>query len=306
MASMRFLVTGASGFIGAQVVRSLLSRQHEVVAISSQAHENVGNGLQWIQADLLCSSDIFRAVDKAAAEGLVHCAWDTTPGAYWTTPANLAWTAASLNLMNAFQKRGGQRLVVVGTSAEYCWQTTESLTESHSRLAPNSLYGICKNNLREILAAWASTQPLSWAWGRVFCPFGPEEKPARLIPKLIKRLMTEEQLTFDSGHLIRDFLSVADLGDALAALAKSSLEGPVNIASGRDMTIRELVSLIASNLGHTNKVQFDVLPDPTSEPPRIVADITRLREELGWQPQASLEQRIAETCQWWQTRIEAS
>ncbi len=304
---MRFLVTGASGFIGGQVVRSLLSRKHDVAAISSHAQESQGNGTRWIQADLLCSADVSRAVDEAAAEGLVHCAWDTAPGSYWTTSANLTWTAASLHLFDAFQKRGGQRLVVTGTSAEYSWQRSESLIEIQSLLAPNSLYGICKNNLREILASWANIQHLSWAWGRVFCPFGPEEKPARLIPKLIKRLMAEEQLPFDSGRLIRDFISVTDLGDAFAALAESSIEGPVNVASGRDMSIRELVTLIANCLGQINKVQFDVLPDSTSEPPRIVADVARLRDELGWQPQVSLEQRIAETCQWWQTRmVEAS
>jgi nucleoside-diphosphate-sugar epimerase len=300
---MRFLVTGATGFIGAQVVKALLKRNHQVVAISSQPQAVSEAGVEWIQADLLSSSAVAYAVEAAAAEGLIHCAWDTTPGTYWTTTANLTWTAASLNLVSAFQRCGGKRLVVMGTSAEYSWDTAESLTETGSRILPQALYGVCKNSLREIVEKWAPAQGVSWAWGRVFCPFGPEEKAARLIPKIIKRLLTEDQLKFDSGCLIRDFLSVVDLGDACAALAESSLEGPVNVASGRDMSIRALVTQIATELGHLDKVKFDLLPDPTSEPLRIVGDITRLRDELGWHPSASLEVRLAETCRWWQARL---
>lgn len=300
---MRFLVTGASGFIGTQVVQGLLKRNHQVVAISSQPQPVLAGGIQWIQADLLNANSVDYAVETAAAEGFIHCAWDTTPGTYWTTTANLTWTAASLNLINAFQHFGGRRLVVLGTSAEYSWNTVESLRETGSCIAPQTLYGICKNSLREIIQCWAPARGLSWAWARVFCPFGPEEKPARLIPKIIKRLVTENELKFDSGRLVRDFMSVVDLGDACAALAESALEGPINIASGQDTSIRGLVTQIATELGYVHKLKFDLLPDPTSEPFRIVADVARLRDELRWWPAASFDSRLAETCRWWQAHL---
>ncbi len=214
--------------------------------------------------------------------------------------------AASLHLLDAFQRAGGKRCVLAGTSAEYSWNTAESLNESTSLIAPTTLYGTCKNALREIVDKWARTTDVSWSWGRVFCPFGPEEKTERLVPRLITRLLAGESLPFDSGSLVRDFLSVTDLGDAFAALAESAVEGPINLASGRDCSIRDLVTMIASELGRLDQVQFDVLPNPTAEPARIVADIGRLENELSWQPVKTLEQRLAETCAWWQAELSES
>jgi nucleoside-diphosphate-sugar epimerase len=302
---MRFLVTGATGFIGAHVVQSLLDRYHEVVAISKSncLTGQKNDRLSFIQADLLDSTDVQRAVRESRSDVLVHCAWDTTPGLYWTSLENLAWTAASLNLFRAFRSSRGKRIVVVGTSAEYCWRDCGNLVENHTPLNPTSLYGTCKNSLRQILESWATTENFSWAWGRVFCPFGPAEKPVRLIPKLIRRLMTEEKVEFDSGKLIRDFLHVADVGDAFAALAESTLTGPVNVASGMDLSIRELVIKLASHLGMQEKLQFNKRCDPTGEPPRIVADIAKLREEIGWRPKLNLDERLAETADWWRSKI---
>jgi nucleoside-diphosphate-sugar epimerase len=305
---MRFLVTGASGFIGKNVVAALRKRQHEVVAVStSSAPGIVEHGLEWVQADLLqpggCEALIDNANVSGQLHGLVHCAWDTTPGKYWSSTNNLKWVAASLHLLDAFQRGGGRRCVIAGTSAEYAWGGLESLNELRSTISPNLLYGTCKHSLHSIAEQWAKTNNVSLAWARLFCPFGQEEKGERLVPKLIKRLLSGESLPFDSGNVIRDFISVTDLGQAFAALAESKLEGPINLASGRDFSIRELVTTIATQLGRLEQVQFDTLPNPTSDPMRIVADVDRLTKELSWTPAATLEQRLAETCRWWQAEL---
>ena len=301
---MRFLVTGASGFIGKNVVTALQQRGHEVVAVGTRATHGMGeHGVEWLRADLLQPGECETVINASNVTGLVHCAWDTTPGAYWTTPNNLKWVAASLHLLDAFQRHGGKRCVIAGTSAEYDWSSLDLLNESNSSIAPNLLYGNCKYALQIMVEEWAKMNDVSWAWARIFCPFGPEEREERLVPKLITRLLSGVNLPFDSGHLIRDFLCVTDLGDAFAAVADSSIEGTINLASGRGVSIRELVTMIAMQLGRLDQVQFDIRPEPVGEPMRIVADVRRLQNELGWMPQCTLDQRIAETCDWWQAQL---
>lgn len=296
---MRVLVTGASGFIGRWVVAGLTRRGHSVIAVRRRSvADDTGpdRAVHWRLANLLNPVEVESLFASEQPDGLVHCAWDTTPGAYWTSPDNLKWVAASLQLMDAFVRFGGHRAVVVGTSAEYDWSGDETLHEETSLTAPVTLYGVSKNALREVLQHWGRTNDLSLAWARVFCPFGVREHPARLVPRLIEQLASGNPLPFDNGTLVRDFLCVQDLGDALAAIFDADFEGVVNAASGRDLSIAALVKLIAARVGN-DQVRFGVLPDPESQPKRVVADTTRLNQRVGWSPPHSIEDRIAEICQ---------
>lgn len=295
---MRILVTGASGFVGRWVVMGLVTRGHDVIAVSH------GNGLSlapdsqqisWRSVDLLNQFQIDALIASERPAGLVHCAWETTPNAYWSSPENLPWVSSSLQLMESFRRYGGQRAVIAGTSAEYDWSSDQTLHEDRSATVPTTMYGISKNALRQILQHWAKSEGVSLAWGRIFCPFGPGENSTRLVPRLIQGLSSGTPLPFDSGNLIRDFLSVEDLGDAFAAVFDSDFEGTVNVASGRDTSIAELVTVIAKCMG-TRQVNFGVLPDPVDQPRRLVADVTRLAETVGWTPACSIEKRISEIC----------
>jgi nucleoside-diphosphate-sugar epimerase len=298
---MRVLVTGATGFIGSWVVQALAQRNHSVIATSRIEHSrDVDSEVEWRVADLLNQRDIEDLVKRERPEGLVHCAWDTAPGKYWNSSKNLNWAAASLQLLESFAANGGQRVVIAGTSAEYCWRGMEPLNETTSLLMPDSLYGVCKNSLRQIVERWASETKLSWAWGRIFCPFGPGEKPERLIPRLLAQLSTGDTIPFDSGQLIRDFLSVEDLGDALAAVLDSNVEGCVNIGSGVELSIRDMVTQLAVQ-SQSDRVKFGAIPDPIGQPERIVADVQRLRYEVGWVPHKPLRVRLAETAECWRS-----
>jgi nucleoside-diphosphate-sugar epimerase len=298
---MRVLVTGAAGFVGRWVAAALLQRGHHVIAVSRSGQpvgDTKSDTVSWCVADLLRQNDIESLLQQQQPEGLVHCAWDTTPGAYWTSPSNLDWVAASLQLLKSFAANGGQRVVIAGTSAEYSWQGTGPLHELSSLVAPNSLYGICKNSLREITERWAEETNLSWAWGRVFCPFGPGEKSDRLIPRLISQLHAGGTIPFDTGQLVRDFMSVEDLGDAFVAVLESTVQGCINLSSGDGVSIREVVNQLAQ-YSQDSQVNFGVLPDPPGQPARIVADVTRLQKEVGWTPQRTLEFRLREAAEWW-------
>jgi nucleoside-diphosphate-sugar epimerase len=105
------------------------------------------------------------------------------------------------------------------------------------------------------------------------------------------------------GAQRRDFLHVTDAGRALAALADSSLTGAVNIASGEGLVLADLARRIASLTGGVELLRMGALPQRENEPPCLVADVSRLRQELGWRPRIGLEDGLRDTVAWWRERL---
>jgi nucleoside-diphosphate-sugar epimerase len=137
------------------------------------------------------------------------------------------------------------------------------------------------------------------AWGRLFNPFGPNEDPRRLIPKTCLRLLKGEKIQFDAGLSLRDFLHVDEVGSAITSLLLSGVDGPVNIASGKPVAIRELVSDIATYLNCPDCITFAAPDINKNTQDMVVADITRLEQECTFQPKKSFKIRLQETCNWW-------
>lgn len=285
----RVLVTGASGFVGRHVIAPLLARGCEV----HTAGRTECPGTTWHEADLLAPGEAERVVSLVRPTHLLHLAWDATPGSYWTSDDNLRWTAASLRLLLAFADAGGRRAVMAGTCAEYDW-THEVLSDTTTPLAPQRLYGTCKDALRRAAASFCAGRGVSFAWGRLFYLYGPGEKAGRLVPLVVSTLGAARELAFSEGRLERDFLHTADAGAAFAALLDSEVEGAVNIASGETVTLRSVVERLAAALGKSDLVRFGARPEPAGEPLRLAADVTRLREEVGWRPAWTLESGLAD------------
>lgn len=297
----RVLVTGAGGFVGRQALEPLRARGFEVHAVGRPQPGAEAAGCNWHMADLLDPVQVQQLMEQVAPSHLLHFAWYAVPGRYWTSEENAHWVRASLDLLTSFRAQGGHRVVMAGTCAEYDWTCAGVVTEQ-SPCVPATLYGRCKHELQEQLAAFSSTHGLSSAWGRIFFPFGPHERPERLVPSVIQSLLRGEDARCTHGKQVRDFLLVEDLGDAFAALLESGLEGPVNMGSGAGLSVQDFVLRIGRLLGAEERLRFGALAAPLGDPPLLVADVTRLREELHWQPAHSLEQGLERTIAWWKTQ----
>ena len=101
------------------------------------------------------------------------------------------------------------------------------------------------------------------------------------------------------GTQVRDFLYSEDLAAAFVALLDSDVEGAVNVASGDPRPIRELVELLGAAAGRPDLLRIGARPLNASEPASLTASVDRLRDEVGWTPPRSLEQRVEDTLAWW-------
>lgn len=294
---MKVLITGANGFVGRHTLPILQGLGADIFAVSRQTISDK-DGVTWIQADLLQSSDLVDVITSVKPTHLLHFAWDVTPGKYWTSLANFQWVRSSLQLLEQFHQHGGKRAVFAGTCAEYDWQYGY-LTEDVTPLDADTPYATSKISLYQMFKSYAEQTGLSYAWGRIFFPFGSYENPNRLIPYVIQSLLNNEVAETTSGMQIRDFLYVKDYAEAFVALLQSDVQGAVNIASGDPIRMKDVILSIADSLKKHDLVNLGARPDG-DQPPMIVADIKRLRDEVGWQPKFTISQGLQETIQWWQ------
>ncbi len=153
--------------------------------------------------------------------------------------------------------------------------------------------------MTEALAVLAGAQA---AWGRLFHLFGSNEHPARLVPSLIRPLLQGQRATCRAGQHERDFLHVADLGDALAALVLGTASGPVNLGSGQRWRLGDFAREIGRVIGRPDLVNVEVAEDTPQNPRMLVPDLRRLQDEVGWQCRSALQVRLQETIGWWRAQ----
>jgi nucleoside-diphosphate-sugar epimerase len=279
----RVLVTGATGFVGRQTLTPLARRGYDVHAVGSR------------DADLLAPGTAARLVDEVRPTHLLHLAWYAEPGAFWQSPENARWRDASVRLLETFAESGGSRAVVAGTCAEYDWSGDGVLSERSTPLEPLTPYGAAKNAVR----VSAEGMSLSSAWGRIFFLYGPHEDERRLVSSVTRALLAGTPARTTHGCQVRDFLHVAEVGDAFAALLDSDVEGAVNVGSGEGVSVADVVARIADLVGRPELVELGALEAPAGEPPLLVADVQRLRDEVGWRPSRALDEGLRDTVEWW-------
>ena len=292
----RVLLTGATGFIGRHTLAALSAGGHEVHAVARRRGEEQA-GVTWHEADLLEGCELVAEVEP---EILVHLAWYAEHGTFWSSVENLRWVEASLALLRAFVAAGGRRAVMAGTCAEYEW--SRAIYSEDATLRPSTLYGAAKHGLHTIAAAYAQQVGLSLAWGRLFFLYGPDEAPGRFVPSLVRALLAAQAAPMSAGAQRRDFLHVTDAGAAFAALAGSELVGAVNLASGEGVTLRELAELIVARTGGAGLLQVGALPNRDGDPASLIADVGRMREELGFTAQIELGDGLDAAVGFWRER----
>jgi nucleoside-diphosphate-sugar epimerase len=292
----RVLVTGATGFVGRQALEPLRERGFEIHAIARRPQPETD--VTWHAIDLLDAPQLEHIISEIGSTHLLHLAWYAVHGSYWRSPENLRWVEASSRLVRAFRDAGGSRAVIAGTCAEYDWDSG-LCREDITPLRPQTLYGVSKDALHRIVAAYGAEVGLSVAWGRIFFSYGPHEDPNRLVASVIRSLLADEPAAVTEGGQARDFLHVADVGSAFAALVDRDVDGPVNIASGEARPVREIVETIGEVVGRPGLLRFGAVPTPAGESPLVAADVGRLRDEVSWRPQRTLADGLAETVDWW-------
>ena len=299
----RVLITGATGFIGRHCLAHLQARGHEVHATTSGAPTAESSSVQWHRCDLLDASQGSSLLAEVRADLLLHLAWYVNPTDYKTSPENHRWTQASERFIREFAEKGGRRVVISGTCFEY-EAVTGPANESRTPLRPVTPYAQAKLALYHRLQEKLS--PANWAWARVFYLYGPFEAPSRLVAFVIRNLLQDQPALCSSGEQVRDFLYVDDVASALVSILECNTADAINVGSGRPLSIKMLLQALGEKLNKTDLIRFGAIAPQPLDPAYLVADVRRLRQEVGWQPQFDLTSGLDRTIAWWRQRISQS
>lgn len=282
------LVTGATGLIGRHTAAPLNAAGFTVNAVARRP--GTWPSATWTAADLLDLGGLESIFAAARLKYLLHLAWDTRPGIYLEDNANFAWVAATLEMLRLFHKYGGERAVLAGTCFEYAF-SNQPLRED-GQIEAVSTYAKCKDHLNRLAARFCRKNDISYGWGRIFYVYGSGEKAGRLTPSVLAAARTGESLTIKSGPLVRDYMYVKDIAAAFVKFLDSDVEGDINICTGTGVSIRGYCEKLAGKLGRGDCLVFD--DQPGSQPPVIVGDCRRLRNEVGFTPAYDLDGSLGE------------
>jgi nucleoside-diphosphate-sugar epimerase len=290
----RLLLTGATGFVGRQVLPHLAETFD--LHCASRGKQPLDR-FTWHIADLRDADQCRRLVTDTRPAYLVHLAWNTEQDRFWEAADNEDWLEGSRALCRAFAASGGARLVVTGSCAEYAGNSPEPRRENEDEgdALPATRYGRAKLDLLRSLRKL----DIPHAWARIFFPYGPGEGERRLVPSIARALLRGEPADCSSGRAIRDFIDVRELGRALAALITSDVTGSINLGQGERTRIADVANLLGELAGRPDLIRLGARADRPNEPELLVPDLERQRSHLGFEPRVGLREGLKAALAWW-------
>ena len=305
----RVLVTGAEGFIGSHLVDELLDRGAEVRAF---VHYNPFGRWGWLQERIsdveFLQGDVRDGERVATAatgvEVVFHLAALIGIPYSYEAPESYVQTnvAGTYNVLNAARRAGVERMVQTSTSEVYGTARQVPIDESHP-LQPQSPYSASKIGGDMLALSFHHSFGLPLAVVRPFNTYGPRQSMRAVIPSVLQQLYSgSEEIKVGATSPTRDFNFVTDTVAGFLAVAECdrALGEVVNVGSGREIAIGELIELLISTSGRDARMVTDEtrLRPAGSEVERLLCDNTRAREWAGWAPEVSLEEGLRRTAEW--------
>lgn len=298
----KVLVTGGAGFIGSHTVDLLLAENISVRVLDNLSSGHRSNlpvshpGLEFIEGDIT-DKDIVREVMQGASHCL-HLAAQVSVEASINDPLNSAMQniIGFVNVLDTAQKEGLERLVFASSAAIYGEPSEIPLPEDTRKLQL-SPYGLEKQVNEEYADLYRRVSGFSSLGLRFFNVYGPRQDPkspyAGVISLFVDRISRGESLSIHGdGKQTRDFIYVRDVARAIIAALTGKLSGACNIATGRQITLLELIEVLSAITGNQCDLSFESARDGDIR--HSLADIDRMKQDLGISAQTTIEQGLAQ------------
>jgi UDP-glucuronate 4-epimerase len=304
---MRYVVTGAAGFIGSHLAHALGERGHDVVRVDcftdyydpALKEENAA-GLEVSRLDL-AEEDL----ELDGVEGVFHLAGQ--PG--MRSFGDVFDVYARRNLIasrRVFEgaAEAGVRVVFASSSSVY-GEAERYPTPEDAELRPLNPYGITKAGCEQLAYAYAKSFGLDVVVLRYFTFYGPRQRPDMAFARIVDALARGSSFElYGDGSQSRSFTYVLDGVEATIAAMESAAPGALyNVGGGREVTLREVIEMLEDISGASLDV-VERLP-AAGDTRRTAPDVSAIESELGWRPSTSIEDGLRAQWEWASSRVAA-
>jgi GDP-L-fucose synthase len=305
LSTQRIMVTGGSGFLGKRVVAQLRERGARDIFVVRQA-----------EYDLVDRVACRRAIQDARPDVVVHLAAVVGGiGANRENPGSFFFDnlMMGVQLMEEARLAGVRKLVATGTICAYPKFTPIPFHEddlwSGYPEETNAPYGLAKKMLLVQAQAYRQQYGFNAVFPLPVNLYGPGDNfdpdSSHVIPALIKKCVDARDAgapaieVWGDGSASREFLYVDDAAEGLVAIAERyDSPEPINLGSGQEITIRDLIRLIAELTGYTGRIEFD--PSKPNGQPRRCLDVSRAERELGFRARTDFRSGLRQTIAWYE------
>jgi UDP-glucuronate 4-epimerase len=304
---MKYVVTGAAGFIGSHLTEALLSRGHEVRAVDCftdyydpALKEQNAAGLDVTRLDL-ADEDL----DLAGVDGVFHLAGQPGMRSFGEVFEDYV-TRNLLASRRVFETAAGAGVRVVFASSSSVYGDAERYpTPETARPRPLSPYGITKIGCEQLAYAYGSSFGLDAVVLRYYTFYGPRQRPDMAFARIADALASGTSFElFGDGLQSRSFTYVADGVDAtIAAMERASAGAVYNVGGGREATMREAISILEKVSGRL--LELVERPVAAGDMRRTAPDVTAIERDLGWHATTSLEDGLRAQWEWASVRVAA-
>jgi UDP-glucuronate 4-epimerase len=304
---MRYIVTGAAGFIGSNLAEQLVAAGHEVVGVDcftdyydpAEKEENA-RGLDVLRLDLA-----EEPLDLDGVDGVFHLAAQAGVRSFGDVfPVYVRRNVLATHRVFEAAAAAGVRVVFASSSSVY-GEAESYPTREDVLPRPISPYGITKLACEHLAHAYATGLGLDAIALRYFTVYGPRQRPDMFFRRVCDALAEEGSFEiYGSGRQSRSFTEVGDaVGAAIAAMERGVTGAVFNVGGGDEASMLEAIAMLERISGRTLRVtHVDVAKGDVA---RTKADVTRIREALGWEPRTSLEHGLARMWSWASGRVAA-
>ena len=267
----KVLVTGASGFIGTQILTSLENCENppSVTVISRPSSSKLFFKFKCVK-NIIYSDNIFLENQNwwdsvcQDVDNFIHAAWYVETGKYINSDKNIECFEGTKKIALSLYKNGVNKFVGLGTCLEY--DTTERYLSVTTKLAPKSLYAQAKMDTYLYFTNLFKNSPEKFLWCRLFYVYGENENEQRLHTYIERCIQNDKVATIHSGHKIRDYMNVKEVGSKIATYCFDQTHGVVNICSGTPVSIADIARSIAIKHNRLDLLNFQNLnPNKTDD-----------------------------------------
>lgn len=307
MPQKKYMVTGVKGFVGRYFINCLKAHEKDCKILGVDIAPAIGDeDYQYRQLNLTDKEQVYKVVSDFAPDYIVHLAAVSSVAQSWQDPASCFLNNMSvfLNLADAVRLNNIDcRILSVGSSEEYGYYG-EPMREEFL-LHPKSPYAVARVSQEYISKLYVDRFDLDIVMTRSFNHIGPRQSDKFVIPSFVKQLVQisrggENKMSVGNIEVVRDFLDVRDVVEAYYKIIHFGKKREVyNVCSGQGTKLADIINTVSQKLGIKPQISIDASRIRANEIMSIIGNNEKLKNELGWQQNYSLEDTLADMVAYW-------